>query len=141
MIDKVPQMNAFRCARALVMVCVISFAHSDSYAETKPAPRIFSNVEYIEEAGDLVGYELEFPKNSPRTTGVLRIYEGGCGERVPLSGMDTAGKLYLHGESQVYGKVEIRGKVGSKLLKITLRMEKAVKPETLVLKPIPKPHC
>jgi hypothetical protein len=39
------------------MVCAISLAHL-TYGAAKSESRIYSNVEYNEEGGDLLGYEL-----------------------------------------------------------------------------------
>jgi hypothetical protein len=127
-------------ARIAVIVCVISLAHSLSYgAGTKS--RIYSNVEYNEEGGDLLGYELELHLDGSRATGVLRIYEGGCGSPAPVAGTLTGGKISLRGEDKFYGKVEISGRMANELVEATLRMEKAAKPETIKLRLIPKPHC
>ena len=128
------------CARIAVVVCAISLAHSLGYgAATKS--RIYSNVEYNEEGGDLLGYELELHLDGPRATGVFRIYEGGCGSPAPVVGTLTRGELNLRGEDKFYGKVEINGRMSNELVKATLRMEKALKPETIKLSLIPRPHC
>jgi len=98
-------------------------------------------VQYNEEGGDLLGYELEFQVDGSRVTGVLRIYEGGCGSPALLTGTLIKNRISLHGESQGYGKVDISGRIASDLLKATLRLEKASQPETIKLKAARKPHC
>lgn len=102
---------------------------------------IYSNVEYNEEGGDLLGYEIEFQLSGSQVSGVMRLYEGGCGEPISLTGKLTAGRLNLHGQSRTYGRVDISGIVGNGSIIATIRMEKATKAETVKLKSIAKPHC
>ena len=130
-----------RSAKAAVLVCAISLAHSLSYGAAGTKSRIYSNVEYNEEGGDLLGYELELRLDGSRVTGVLRIYEGGCGSPAPVAGTLSGGKISLRGEDKFYGEVEISGRMSNDLVKATLRMEKAAEPETIKLRLIPKPHC
>ena len=124
-----------------ILACSIFLAQQLSYGEASAKSRIYSNVEYIEEAGDLLGYELEVKVDRSRVTGVLRIYEGGCGSPAPVAGTLSGGKISLRGEDKFYGKVEMSGTMSNDLVKATLRMEKAAKPETIRLRLIPKPHC
>jgi len=98
-------------------------------------------VEYNEEGGDLLGYELEIQLDGSRVTGILRIYEGGCGSPAPVAGTLSGGKISLRGEDKFYGKVEMSGTMSNDLVKATLRMEKAARPEIIKLRLIPKPHC
>jgi hypothetical protein len=128
-------------ARIAVIACAISTAPSLSYSAPEAKLRIYSNVEYNEEGGDLLGYELQIQLDGSRVSGFLRIYEGGCGNSAPVAGTLSAGKISLHGEDKFYGKVEISGTMSNDLVKATLRMENAAKPETIKLKPIAKPHC
>ncbi len=128
-------------ARIAVTVCAISLVFSLSYSAAEAKSRIYSNVEYNQEGGDLLGYELEIQLDGSRVTGVLRIYEGGCGNLAPVAGTLSRGKISLRGEDKFYGKVELSGTMSSDLIKATLRMEKAEKPEAIKLKLIPKPHC
>ena len=130
-----------RSAKVAVLICAISLAHSLSYGAAGTKSRIYSNVEYNEEGGDLLGYELEPHLDGSQVTGVLRIYEGGCGSPVPVAGPLTGGKISLRGKDKFYGKLEISGKMSNDLVKATLHMEKAAKPETIKLRLIPKPHC
>jgi hypothetical protein len=130
---------SLRCAKVAVLVCAISLAHPLSYGAAGTKSRIYSNVEYNEEGGDLLGYELELNLHGSRVTGVLRIYEGGCGSPAPVAGTLSGGKISLRGEDKFYGKVEISGRVSNDRVKATLRMEKAAEPDKLRL--IPKPHC
>lgn len=126
-------------AKIAALVCAISFAHLSFGAKTKS--QIYSNVEYNEEGGDLLGYELEYQVDGSQVTGVLRIYEGGCGSPASVTGTLVESKISLRGESQGYGNVDISGRIANDLLKATLRMEKAAKPETIKLRIISKPHC
>ena len=128
-------------AKIATFVCATFLAHQLSYGRAGAKSRIYSNVEYIEEAGDLLGYELEVKVNGWRVTGFLRIYEGGCGSPAPVSGTLGGSKISLSGKSEVYGNVGISGSMSNESVRATLRMEKAAKPETIKLKIIPKPHC
>ncbi len=103
--------------------------------------RIYSNVEYNEEGGDLLGYEIEVHLDGSRVNGVLRIYEGGCGSPSTVSGTLVGNKLSLRGKDKAYGTVDIRGTVSNNLIEATINMEQATKPETVKLKLIPKAHC
>jgi hypothetical protein len=134
-------MTIHSSAKIAILACAVFLTHQLSYGGASAKSRIYSNVEYIEEAGDLLGYELEFHLDGSRVTGVLRIYEGGCGSPVPVGGTLSGGKISLRGEDKFYGKVEMSGRMSNDLVKATLRMEKAADPETIKLKPIPKPHC
>jgi hypothetical protein len=131
--------NAVKIALLLCVVFVVQALTQTVQLRTKT--RIYSNVEYNEEGGDLLGYEIEFQVSGSQVTGVMRIYEGGCGEPVPLTGKLTAGSLSLSGQSRTYGVVNISGIVGGSSIKATIRMEKATQAETVKLKPIAKPHC
>lgn len=128
-----------RRAKIAVLVCVL--AHSLCFAAAGTKSRIYSNVEYNDGGGDLLGYELELHLDRSRLTGLLRIYEGGCGSSTPVTGTLSGGKISLHGEDRFYGKVEMSGRMSNDLVKATLRMEKAAKPEIIKLKLIRKPHC
>jgi hypothetical protein len=124
-----------------VIVCAIPLAQPWSSGAPSAGSRIYSNVEYNEEGGDLLGYELELHLDGSRVTGVLRIYEGGCGSPAPVTGTVSAGTISLRGEDKFYGKIEISGRMSNGLVDATLHMEKAAKPETIKLRLIPKPHC
>jgi hypothetical protein len=125
----------------MVLICAIVLAFSLSYGAAGTKSRIYSNVEYNEEGGDLLGYELDLRPDGSRITGVLRIYEGGCGSPVPVAGTLSEGKIDLLGDDKFYGKVEMSGRMSNDLVQATLRMEKTAKPETIKLRVIPKPHC
>ena len=134
-------MTLLSCARTTAIVCAISLAPSLSYSAAETKSRIYSNVEYNEEGGDLLGYELEIQVDGSRVTGILRIYEGGCGTPAPVAGTLSRGKISLRGDDKFYGNVELSGTMSNDLVKATLRMEKAAKPETIKLRLIPEPHC
>jgi hypothetical protein len=127
--------------RIVLVACAVFFAQSLSYGAGESKSRIYSNVEYNREGGDLLGYELELLLDGSRVTGVLRIYEGGRGNPSPVAGTVAGSKISLSGNSEVYGRVEISGSMSDNLVKAILHMEKAVKPESIKLKTIPKPHC
>ena len=128
-------------AMTAILLCTIAAVQGSSQTPAKAKTHIYSDVEYNEEGGDLLGYEIEFRLSGSQVTGTMRIYEGGCGEPVPLTGKLTAGKLRLRGQSRTYGGVDIGGIVGNGSIKATIRMEKATEAETVKLKSIAKPHC
>ena len=134
-------MTIHNSAKIAILGCAIFLTHQLSYGGASAKSRIYSNVEYIEEAGDLVGYELELRLDGSRVAGVLRIYEGGCSTPTPVAGTLVESKLSLSGKSEIYGKVEIIGSMSNNLVKATLRIQKAAAPVNVQLKIIPKPHC
>ena len=103
--------------------------------------RIYSNVEYNEEGGDLLGVEFRVITNGSHVTGQLKIYEGGCASPVEMSGSLTGGKLDVTGKNDTYGKIELAGDIRNEKIEGTLRLEKSEKPEKVQLKKILKPHC
>ena len=95
--------------------------------------RIYSDVYYNEEGGDLLGTELELTTHGREVTGVLRIYQGGCATPSAVRGTLLHGKLHLVGDHAPSGggKFEVDGIIqGEGLL-----LEKAR------LKRINKAHC
>jgi|SRR5271157_5588656 len=134
-------MNLRDVAKIAILLCTIAVLQGSGQTSAKAIVHIYSNVEYNEEGGDLLGYEIEFRLSGSQVTGLMRIYEGGCGQPVPLTGKLTAGKLSLRGQSRTYGGVDIDGIVGSRSIKATIRMEKATGAEAVKLKSIAKPHC
>ena len=127
-----------RRVKIAIFFCAFSFAQSLSYGAVG---RIYSNVEYNEEGGDLLGYELEFHVDRMRISGVLRIYEGGCGNAAAVDGTLDRNKITLNGVSEIYGKLNLTGTLSNGLIQATLVMQKATKPETVKLRRISKPHC
>ena len=110
----------------------------------RPDRRIYSDVRYIEEAGDLLGSELELELDftQSRAQGVLRFYEGGCGTPVPVSGTVTRNRIRLFGASDTYGQVEIVGTIGNRDLYATLLPKKSAKSShKRRLKRIATAHC
>jgi hypothetical protein len=103
--------------------------------------RIYSNVEYNEEGGDLLGVELRVTTNGSHATGELKIYEGGCASPVEMSGSLTGNKLDLSGKSDMYGKIKFAGAIRDEKIEGVLSLEKSEKPEKLQLKKILNPHC
>jgi hypothetical protein len=102
--------------------------------------RIYSNVEYNEEGGDLLGVEVRIKADDGRAGGELKIYEGGCAQPIAVAGSLTRGKLDVSGKSDTYGKVELDGTISNDVMTGTLLTEGA-KPEKVRLKRISKPHC
>jgi hypothetical protein len=103
--------------------------------------RIYSNVEYNQEGGDLLGVEVQLTTNGAKIKGQLKIYQGGCAAPVAVSGSLIGDRMNLSGGSEEYGKIELAGTIRDTTVEGILRMEKAGKPEKVRLKKILKPHC
>ncbi len=96
-----------RSAKVAVLVCAISLAHSLSYGAAGSKSRIYSNVEYNEEGGDLLGYELEFQPAqiaSDRSAQNLRgrMWKSGARRWHPFG----KAQLAFAARAKFYGKVE-----------------------------------
>jgi hypothetical protein len=103
--------------------------------------QVYSNVAYNEEAGDLIGTELELNLQGKSATGQLRIYQGSCADPIAVSGTFSPHEMRLAGQSGILGKVEIVGAIKAGELRATVRLALAEKPEFVILKKIPKAHC
>jgi hypothetical protein len=110
-------------------------------AKENPGPHIYSNVQYQEGAGDLVGTELELKIEGTAATGVLRIYDGRCAEPVQVTGSVSGTTLHVSGEGVGYGKMEITGKLQRGRFDGLLRLDRNHSSEKIRLKRITKPHC
>jgi len=112
-------------------------------AAQQPDHRIYSDVRYIEDAGDLVGSELELDVRSEQVQGFLRSYQGGCGTNVIVSGTLLHDQIRLSGQSDEYGKIEITGHIETGKFNGTLTQKKPANSwrEKLKLHRIPSPHC
>lgn len=108
----------------------------------QPDHRIYSDVRYIEEAGDLVGSELELDFRGEQVQGFLRFYEGGCGTNVTVGGTLLHDHIRLSGQSE-YGKIEIAGHIEPGKFNGTLIQTKQgdSRQEKLKLHRISNPHC
>ena len=103
--------------------------------------RIYSNVEYNKEGGDLLGFELLVTTDGTEIKGQLKIYEGGCAAPVDVSGSLAGTTMDLSGKSDVYGTIELVGTIRDAKVLAVLRIGKGAKPEKVRLKKILKPHC
>jgi hypothetical protein len=101
--------------------------------------RIYSNVYYNEEGGDLLGTELDLIVNGHNVSGSLRIYQGGCAAPSVVRGTLVHGKLQLTGESAPYvgGKFEVAGTIHAGVL----ILGKGAASEETRLKRVGKAHC
>jgi hypothetical protein len=128
-------------ARIAFLISSVLVVQGQAQTPAKVETRTYSNVEYNEEGGDLLGYEIQFSMSGSQVSGILRIYEGGCGEPVSVTDKSIDGKLSLRGESLAYGAVELHGTIDRASITATIRTEKATRPETVKLKSTSKPHC
>jgi hypothetical protein len=128
-------MRACPYAIALVVLVVVSMGAQQDES------RIYSNVEYNQEGGDLLGVEVQLTTNGAKIKGQLKIYQGGCAAPVAVSGSLIGDRMNLSGGSEEYGKIELAGTIRDTTFEGILRMEKAGKPEKVRLKKILKPHC
>lgn len=102
---------------------------------------IYSNVEYNEEGGDLLGVEVQISTDGGHVKGELKIYEGGCAVPTAVSGSSSAGRIEISGKNGMYGRIELIGTVREDTINGVLRLEKGGRPEKVRLKLISKPHC
>lgn len=102
---------------------------------------IYSNVQYNEEGGDLLGVELLLTLNGSHVRGQLRIYQGCCTDPIDVLGSLTGTRMDVSGKSDMYGKIELIGTLRDDAVAGVLRLEKAEKTEKVRLKKISKPHC
>jgi hypothetical protein len=127
----------------LLLVLVVMSAS----AKETSGPRIYSDVRLEEGEAELVGTELELKIDGTAVTGVVKIYQGGCAEHVPVTGSASGNKIHVSGEGQGFGKIEITGTMQSghigqsDHLDGMLRLERNHTSEKIRLKKIPKPHC
>jgi hypothetical protein len=119
---------------ALVVVTAISM-----HAQT-PQPRIYSNVEFNKEGGDLLGMELQLSAKGDHLDGQLKIYQGGCAAPIAVTGLLTGNKLHLSGRSDEYGNIDLMGQFQGDVITGTIRIGNGYS-EKLRLKRILKPHC
>ena len=109
--------------------------------------RIYSDVRIEEREGDLIGTELELKIDGTAATGVVKIYQGGCAEHVPVTGSASGNTIHVSGEGQNFGKIEITGTLQSGHIGQSdhfdglLRLERDHTSEKIRLKKIAKPHC
>jgi hypothetical protein len=109
--------------------------------------RIYSDVRVEEREGDLIGTELELKIDGTAATGVVKIYQGGCAEHVPVTGSASGNTIHVSGEGQNFGKIEITGTLQSGHIGQSdhfdglLRLERDHTSEKIRLKKIAKPHC
>jgi hypothetical protein len=103
--------------------------------------RIYSNVEYNEEGGDLLGTELELTIHEGGVDGHLKIYQGGCADPIQVTGTLSGNEVHVSGQRENYGKIELAGTVRDSSFSGSLRIEKAKTTQKIRLKRIATPHC
>jgi hypothetical protein len=129
-----------RTSRRLSVLIFVLIESAGTWAQQSEG-RIYSNLEYNEEGGDLLGVELQITSDAGQVKGQLKIYEGGCAAPMAVSGWLTGSRIQLSGKSDGYGKIELVGTIRDDAFSGVLRLEKGEKPEKVRLKRISKPHC
>ena len=124
----------------MTLLCPLVASHS-MHPQAPAAIVLYSNVEYNEETGDLLGFEIELHSEGASADGVLRTYQGGCGQVTPVQGNFEHTRAHLEGTNATFGKVVIDGMLHDDDLNATVRFEEAPKAETVRLKKIAKAHC
>jgi hypothetical protein len=114
-------MSAFPVLRA-VAYCLLAVGGIQAQQDES---HIYSNVEYNEEGGDLLGVELLVTVNGTHVKGQLKIYEGGCAAPTEVSGLLAGTRMDLSGKSDMYGKIELVGTIRGDTLAGVLQLEKA----------------
>jgi hypothetical protein len=120
---------------------LLCLALVDASAKDNSGSRIYSDVRHEEGGTDMVGTELELNISGNSATGVLKIYDGGCAEHVPVAGTFSGNSVHLSGEGQGYGKMEITANFRHGGLDGSLRLERNHTSEKIRLKKIKKAHC
>jgi hypothetical protein len=124
------------CPLLLLILVVVNASAKD-----KSVARVYSDVRIVEEDKDLAGTELELKIDGNAVTGVVRIYDGGCAESVPVLGSSSGDTIRVSGEGQGFGKIEITGKLEHGRFQGSLRLDRLGKSEKIRLKKISKRHC
>lgn len=114
------------------------FEMPETTAKDKPDRRIYSNVEYIEEAGDLIGMELELTISHGQVNGLLKIYQGQCASPINVNGNLQGRKLHLTGISADFGNQEINATIREASLVLNGGKTNG---EKIILKRVSQPHC
>jgi hypothetical protein len=103
---------AYRCAAAIFAIVgttpfagvLASQQHSGDECSRIANLRTYSNAEYVEEAGDVVGYELVVQHNDGHSvTMLLYVYEGEPNtESISVSGQTKDNRLTLKGTRELH---------------------------------------
>jgi hypothetical protein len=82
--------SSHTCLRILLLAAAVT-AFAGAKAQSAEH-RVYSNVEYNEEGGDLLGTELDLTINNGRVDGTLKIYQGGCSDPIHFRGILVLGQ-------------------------------------------------
>ena len=123
-----------------ILIVAFALVHWQSHAQRAPLHRLYSSVQFIEEAGDLIGLELDLNSVGRSVSGELRNYQGACGIPTQVTGILDGKRLTLHGVNEFYGDVNLDGTLSGKTAKLTVKFGKGPS-EAVVLKPTAKAHC
>jgi hypothetical protein len=127
-----------RCWHLIAVFALLAYAGAN---EQRSEQRVYSDVQYNGEGGDLLGTELELTIHDGRVDGTLKTYEGGCADPVQVTGTLAGSELHVCGQSNAYGRTEIAGAINGGYFSGSLRVEKAKASEKIRLKKIARPHC
>lgn len=119
---------------------LLTLLHSLASSQSTFRHRVYSNVRFIEDAGDLLGFELELNFDGSKVSGEFRNYEGACGIPTEVSGTIETGRLTLKGVNKRYGKIKISGTLDDQYSRVTIRVGEGT-PENVTLKTVAKASC
>jgi hypothetical protein len=125
--------------RWVALIALTAVTATSGFAQ-QAQNRIYSNVEYNEEGGDLLGVELTISVNGSHVSGQLKIYQGGCADPTPVVGSLMGNKLNVSGAGNGLGKVELAGNLDADAVTGILKTANE-KGEKIRLKRIQTPHC
>jgi hypothetical protein len=111
----------------VIIVCLMIFASPHGWTADKKVKYAgtFSNLEYNQEGGDLLGMEIKIVPTKKGYQGALQIAEGGPSELmvVDVSFEKDNVKFEIPKAYSVYGGGVFEGKIDSKGIKGTLRFK------------------
>ena len=122
------------------LLILLTLLHSVASSQTTFLHRVYSNVRFIEDAGDLLGFELELNFDGSKVSGEFRNYEGACGIPTEVSGTIERGRLTLKGVNKQYGKIKISGTLDDQYSRVTISVGEGTR-ETVKLKTVAKASC
>jgi hypothetical protein len=119
---------------------LLTLLPSMASSQTTFLHRVYSNVRFIEDAGDLLGFELELNFDGSKVSGEFRNYEGACGIPTEVSGTLERGRITLKGVNKRYGKIKISGTLDDQYSRVRIRVGEGT-PKNVTLRMVAKSSC